>query len=52
MSQLLSYLGIGLLYICLFASIMQIKIVKKVNSKNLNIIRYENGLVEKKYIIK
>jgi len=25
---------------------------KKTNSKNLNIIRYENGLVEKKYIIK
>jgi hypothetical protein len=25
---------------------------KKANSKDLNIIRYENGLVEKKYIIK
>ena len=25
---------------------------KKANSKDLNIIRYENGLVEKKYIVK
>ena len=45
MSQSLSYLGIGLLYICLFASIMQIKIVKKVNSKNI-INSYNLSLVQ------